>query len=123
MNNNIEISAVGVELNDETRDYIYKKIDGLRKFVDFKDENVSTDIRISRMVGQQRSGKVYRAEIGIIMSGKRIGARGDGSTVWEAIDLAKDAISKKISSYRGKRNSLFKKGSVKVKGFLKKFYR
>ena len=53
--------------------------------------------------------------------GKKFGVNAEGNSAYEAIDLVKDALIKKISRYKDKKISLVKKGGAKIKSFLKRF--
>ena len=117
---NIEINEIGTELGKSGEEYLMKKLESLRKFIDFDDEEVTTDIRISKETKSSRSGNIYKSEISIMTVGKKYGAKGEAEELYASIDAMKDAISKKISSYRGKKQSLFRKGGAKIKKMLKK---
>ena len=117
---NIKINAIGLELDEETKAYLMKKLESLRKFINFDDEEVTTDIRLSKETRSQRSGNLYKAEISIVTIGKKYGAKGEGDELLAAIDDMKDVISKKISSHKGKKQSLFRKGGIKIKKLLKR---
>ena len=117
---NIKINAIGIESTKEIEDYLMKKLESLEKFIDFDDEEVTTDIRISKETRSSRSGNLYKSEISIMTVGKKYGAKGEAEELYAAIDDMKDVISKKISSYKGKKQSLFKKGGAKIKKMLKR---
>ncbi len=121
MNDNIKITAVNIELTEEIKDYIYKKLGSLEKFINFEDPAVSVDIRLIREVRKQQTGKIYRIEISIMTPGKKFGVNSSGNSEYEAIDTVKDTLLRKISGYKEKKHSLVKKGGAKVKNFLKSF--
>jgi ribosomal subunit interface protein len=117
---NIKINAIGLELDKETKAYLMKKLESLKKFIDFDDEEVTANIRLNKETRSQHSGNLYRAEISIMTIGKKYGAKGEGGELLTAIDDMKDVILKKISSHKGKKQSLFRKGAVKIKQLLKR---
>ena len=117
---NIKINAIGVELDEKVEDYLMKKLESLRKFVDFNNDEVVTDIRLSKLTKSRRSGNLYRAEISIMTVGKKYGAKGEKDELYAAIDDMKDVISRKISSHKGRKQSLFKKGGMKIKKMLRR---
>lgn len=117
---NIKINAIGIELDEQAKDYIMKKLESLKKFINFDDEEVTTDIRISKPMRRRRTGNLHRAEISIMTVGKKFGAKAERKELYETIDVMKDSISKKISSYKGKKQNLFRKGGVKIKQLLKR---
>ena len=119
--NYIKINAVNIELTEEIKEYIYKKLKSLEKFINFEDPSVSGDVRLIKEVGRQQTGKIYKIEISIMTPGKKFGVNAEGNSAYEALDLVKDALIKKISRYKDKKISLVKKGGAKIKSFLKRF--
>ena len=117
---NIKINAIGVELDEEAKKYLIKKLDSLRKFIDLDDESVSVDVRISKSIRRHQSGNLYRVEASILTAGKKCGAKAEEDNLHATFDALKDAISQKISSSKGRKQSLFKKGGAKIKQLLKR---
>lgn len=117
---NITINTIGFELDEKIEEYLLKKLRSLKKFINFDDEEVVTDIRLSKETNSRRSGNLYRTEIGITTAGKKYGAKGEDEELFASIDAMKDAVSKKISSHKGKKQNLFRKGATKVKRMLRR---
>jgi len=117
---NIKINTIGVELDEKIEEYLSKKLESLRKFINFDDEEITTDIRLSKETRSRHSGNLYKTEISIMTVGKKYGAKGEDEELYASIDAMKDAISKKIASHRGKRQNLFRKGATKVKKMLRR---
>jgi len=117
---NIKINAIGLELDEQAKDYIMKKLESLKKFINFDDAETTTDIRISKPMRRRKSGNLHKAEISIMTVGKKYGAKAEKKELYETIDAMKDSISKKISSYKGRKQNLFRKGGMKIKQLLKK---
>ena len=117
---NIKINTIGVELDEKIEEYLLKKLRSLKKFIDFDDEEVITDIRLSKETKSRRSGNLYRSEISINTVGKKYGAKGEDEELYASIDAMKDAVSKKIASHKGKKQNLFRKGATKVKKMLRR---
>lgn len=120
MNNKIQLNAVNIELTEELKTYIDKKLDSIKKFIDFQDPEVTGDIRLIKDSGSQK-GKIYRVEMSFMTIGKKFGVSADGNSLYEAIDEAKDLVLRKASEYKDKKQSLIKRGGVQIKNFLKKF--
>ncbi len=123
MNNKIQLNAIDIELTDELKAYIDKKLVSLEKLIDFEDPEVTGDIRLIRELGGQKKGKIFRVEMSFMTVGKKFGVSADGNSLFEAIDEAKDLILRKISGYKDKKQSLIKKGGARIKIFLKRFSR
>ena len=123
MNNKIQLNAIDIELTDELKTYINKKLVSVEKLIDFKDPSVTGDIRLIRELGGQKKGKIFKVEMSFMTAGKKFGVNADGNSLYEAIDQAKDSVVRKISDYKDKKQSLIKRGGAQVKAFLKKFSR
>ena len=121
MNDNIQINSLNIELTEDLKAYIEKKLVSVEKFIDLSDPSVSGDIRLIKEVGKQQTGKIYKVEMSIMTPGKKYGVSADGNSAYEAIDLAKDSILRKISGYKDKKIGLVKKGGMKIKNFLRSF--
>lgn len=109
------------ELTLELKTYIEKKLRSIDKLIDLNSDGVTGDIRLNKDSQGQKSGKIYRVEISFTTPGKKYGANAEGNSWNEAIDLAKDAVTRKISENKDKKQNLLKKGGTQVKNFLKKF--
>ncbi|MCK5286022.1 MAG: ribosome-associated translation inhibitor RaiA [Candidatus Pacebacteria bacterium] len=123
MDNNIKINSIDVEITDELRSYINKKLKKISRFIDFSDPSVSVDIRLAKDSKGQSTGDFYRVELSIMTAGKKYGVNAHGESPYQAIDRVKDLIFRKISEHKDKKQNLFKKGGTKIKGFLRKFYK
>ncbi|MFH0845842.1 MAG: ribosome-associated translation inhibitor RaiA [Patescibacteria group bacterium] len=117
---NLKINAVNIEIDQEIRNYIDKKLASFEKFIDLNGDGVTIDIRVSRMVGEQRTGKIYNTEMSITTPGKKYGANAEGDTLYESLDLVKDAVLRKISGYKDKKIGFLKRGGAQIKSLLKK---
>lgn len=117
---NIKVTTINVMRDNAVTDYAKKKMESLDKFINPNDEGVSMDIRISKITDHHRAGKIYKAEASVMTSGKKFGAEAEADDLFAAVDKLKDIISRKMSSYKGKKRGLFKKGAAKIKQLLKK---
>lgn len=117
--NNIKITTDNIRRIEEVTNYAERKMKSLDKFIDSKDEGVSMDIRIRKITDHHRAGKIYKAEMSIMTSGKKFGAEVEADDLFVAIDELKDIILRKMSSYKGKKKGLFRKGAAKIKQLLR----
>ena len=116
---NIQVSVINIHRVEVAKEYAKEKMARLDKFINPQDEGVSMDIRISKTTDHHRSGKIYKAEASVMTSGKKFGAEVEADDLFVAIDELKDILSRKMSSYKGKKKGLFKKGAQKIKRLLK----
>lgn len=123
--NNIKINLNEADLTEELmtelREYIEKKLRSVDKLIALDSEGVTGDIRLNKDSQGQKTGKIYRVEMSFTTPGKKYGANAEGSSWYEAIDLTKDAVIRKISEHKDKKQNLIKRGGAQVKKFLRGF--
>lgn len=95
----IELLARHVELSDEVREYVDKKIGRLDRYLpDIK----ATRVELSH--GTQRSrGEVHRVQITTWVDATVLRAEEMEGDLFAAIDLASDKLHRQIERYRGRR--------------------
>lgn len=109
-----------MELTSAIENYFRDKINHLDNLVDINDESIECSARISKIAGNQ-SGDIFKAEISLHTAGKNYGAESEKDNLYAAIDDVVDMVGRKISSYKDKKRSLFKKGGQKFKELLRGF--
>ncbi len=112
--------SANFDLNKDVKLYIEKKINSINENFFLNEENVTCNFRIGKNSANHKSTKAFFAEATIETSKKAFGARADEETVEEAIDHLKDALIRKITSYKDKKTTFLKKSGRKTKELLKK---
>ncbi|MBU4480341.1 ribosome-associated translation inhibitor RaiA [Patescibacteria group bacterium] len=118
---NIKIKGLNIEMTEAIESYFKNKMDSLDKFLDPNDESIECDARISKIADNQ-SGDIFKAEVSIHTAGKNFGAVSEKDNLYSAIDDVQYAVTRKITSYKDKKRSIFKRGATEFKRLLKKFY-
>ncbi|HVZ75908.1 MAG TPA: ribosome-associated translation inhibitor RaiA [Candidatus Paceibacterota bacterium] len=116
---NYNIKGTGLEVSDEIRLYVERKLSGLDKLVRDAD-SARADVEVEYSVGQE---KKYRAEV-MLHSPKlaqplRAEARGDA--LHEAIDLVEGELFHELARQKKKRMHLIRRGAGKIKDILRGF--
>lgn len=114
---NVHIKALNIELTDAIENYFREKLNNLDNLIDSGDESVDCNARVSK-IAENRSGDIFRAEVNLHTAGKNFGAVADKQDTYVAIDEVVDRVGRKISDYKNKRRSLFKRGAQKIKQLL-----
>ena len=116
---NISIKSTNIELTPAIKDYTEKRISGITKF---SGEDVVANIEIGKTTAHHKSGEFFRAEINIVTTlGKQFRAVSEKSDLYEAIDDVRNEIVREISSDKGKKEALWKRGARKVKNMMRGF--
>jgi putative sigma-54 modulation protein len=101
---NINIKAKKITLSDEIKDYIQKKMDMLEKYLG-DISVIHCDFEVELSVGDQNSGKIYRAEANIDVPGELLRVDKAEEDLYKAIDKVKDHLEMVIKKYKGKKLS------------------
>jgi putative sigma-54 modulation protein len=117
---NIKITSKNFDLTPAIDDYINKKVTTLEKFID-ANEGILCEVEIGRTTNHHKSGDIFRAEVNITSPGnKQIYAVAEEADLYAAIDIVRDEAEREIVSVKNKRNTLFRRGSARVKNLLKR---
>lgn len=108
----INIKSTGIELTSQIKDYVNKRVNGLEKFIHYKDESVQAWVEVGKTTQHHQTGDVFRAEIQIRIPHNEKGARAEatGGDLFAAIDKAHDEIKLELEKIKDKKVSLARKG-------------
>jgi ribosomal subunit interface protein len=114
-----KIKATGaVVLSDEIRDYVEEKMHKIEKVIDKSDTTVLAEIELAT-TGGSRSGEQYRAEINLTYKGGFARAEATRDNLKNAIDEAVEEVRGEVHKHVTKHRDLARRGSSKVKDFLR----
>lgn len=113
------IKATNIELTDSVREYVFKKIELIEKYIEAGDTSAMCDVEVGKISMHHKTGDVFKAEINLRVHGTYIYAVAEKDTLNSALDEVKDEIIKSLTSYREKRKSLVRRGGAMVKAMLK----
>lgn len=115
------VRATGIELTPATRDYIDKKIEALRKFVEEDDTSASIDVEIGKTTEHHKLGNVFRAEFNFMHGGKMFRAAAEEEDLHAAIDIVKDELAEQLRSDKERKRTLWRRGASIVKELTRGF--
>jgi ribosomal subunit interface protein len=98
------LKITNVDLDDEIRDRLNAKLVSLEKLLDPNDESVQLDIELEKTTDHHRTGKIFRAEINLHISGKVFRIEATEDSFSRSIDEAKDRVVRQINDFKNKRN-------------------
>jgi putative sigma-54 modulation protein len=101
---NVNIKATKLELTNELRDYIEKKMNMLEKYL-VNVQVINCDFEVELESGKGHSGKIYRAEVNLDVPGELLRVEKNAEELYKAIDKVKDHLDMIIKKYKEKKAS------------------
>lgn len=117
---NIKILATRIELTQDLREHIEKKLESADKLMDPADTTVLYEVEIGRTTDHHEKGDVYKAEVHIRKKGGNIYATAYAEDVLSAMDKVKDDITHALASDKEKKETMLRKGQMQIKKLLKR---
>ena len=115
----INEKGTNMQITPEIRDYLYKKIEHIQKFLDPGDESVLCDVELGKTTKHHKTGEVFRTEINLHIAGRNLRAVSEMDELFASIDLAKDEMVRELQSNKDKKVSLLRRGGAKIKNLIK----
>lgn len=116
---NTNIKPVNMVLENDIYEYIDKKLKHLERFITIYGDDIFIQVEVGKTTNHHRLGNIFRAEINVSVSGKSFRAVSEKEDLKSAIDDVEKELQQELVSYKDKQKTLFKKGAIKVKEFLK----
>ncbi len=113
---NYNIKGTGVEVSDELRNYVEKRLAGAEKFLK-GDTTAHTNVELEHRV--HREGDPNRAEFTLSVGGEVYRAESWGETLHAAIDVAVGELVRELGRDKKKRIHIVRRGAHRMKEFLR----
>lgn len=98
---NIKIKSTRLELTPAIRDYFQAKMDMIEKYLG-EVKVLNCDVEISKAVGGQHKGDIFRAEVNLEVPNKLLRVEKTESDLYKAIDKVKDHLELVIKKHKEK---------------------
>jgi len=118
----INLKGTGVEVTPEITAYLYKRLEGIEKFLPDEGRALIADVELARTTRHHQTGDIFRAEINLLMGSRSFRAVAEEMDLHSAIDRMKDEITRELSSYKEKKISYLRRGGQKLKQLIRRFY-
>lgn len=118
----VNIKATEITLIDSLRGYLDKKLKSLRKLINLDDPAVMIDVEVGRTTRHHHSGEIFFAEMNIHRGKESFRAVSYGENLHAAIDEMHDAIARELTSHKGKKLSVLRRGGLLAKALLRGGY-
>lgn len=113
------IKTTNIKFTPEISDYLDKRLSHIEKLIDPNDTSVMCDVEIGQTTKHHQTGNIFKAEINLHIAGKQFRAEAEESTIFNAIDRAKDEIVRELRRFKSKRLRLLKRGGAKIKNLMR----
>jgi len=111
------IKGTGLDISDEIRSYVEKKLSASEKFV--QDAPAHVDVELQYIPNQE--SKKYRAEFTLALGGDVHRVEAHGDTLHEAVDIAAGELARDLSQVKKKRQHIFRRSAMRVKEYIRGF--
>lgn len=115
---NINIKTTAISLTSAISDYTNKRMEKIQTLLS-DDPSVKLDIELAKTTSHHQKGEIFRAEIHIVGANKNIYASSEESDLYTAIDIVRDQVVSELTSEKGKRITMLRRGGAKVKNIIK----
>ena len=115
----INEKGINMKITAEIKDYLYKKLAHIEKFLDPKDESVLCEVELGKISRHHKNGDVFKTEINLHIAGKNFIAESEMDELFASIDMAKDEMVRELQVNKDKKVSMTKKGGAKIKDIIK----
>jgi putative sigma-54 modulation protein len=115
----INEKGVNMQITADIKDYLYKKLAHLDKFIDPADSSVLCEVELGKTTNHHNKGDVYKTKINLHIAGKNLQAVSEMDDIFASIDIAKDEMAREIQSNKDKKVSMMKRGGAKIKNIIK----
>lgn len=116
---NLKLHFTDIMDEQDAQAYAEKRLTSLEKFIKQDKDSIKWNLRLSR---DEHGATAHRftAEASLHSSKKNFGATAHAASLYAAIDELKDEMQKKMSRFKDKKMTLFKRGAREAKRLLRK---
>ncbi|MCF7834172.1 MAG: ribosome-associated translation inhibitor RaiA [Candidatus Pacebacteria bacterium] len=118
----INLQGKNIELTDQIKDYVLKRVTNLEKLLQGS-EDVQSEAVVVFEVGKNtqhhKAGDVFHADCYVDINGDRFYSSADEEDLYTAVDKVRESLFKEISRNKGRKQTLFKRGAMSVKKMMK----
>lgn len=111
-----------IELTDAIKDHVLKRVTNLEKLLSGIEEvggEVSVAFEVGKSTNHHKSGEIFHASCLIKIDGKEFYGSADKEDLYQAIDEVKESLFREIKRYKGRQQTLFRRGATSIKKMMK----
>jgi putative sigma-54 modulation protein len=107
---NISIKGTNLTLTPSVKQYVKEKVGNLEKYIG----TIEAKVELERDKHHQ-SGKVFRAEVMLVLNGKLMRGVAEAEDIYAAIDLVVPKLKEQIGKFKDKKQTLTRRGARAAK--------
>lgn len=112
----ISTKSTNYTITPQIETLLDQKFGALEKFLEGKSD-VRCEVELEK-IGDQHTGKIYRAEVTVYAEGKIFRAETSEESMESAIDIIRDELKRELQKDNEKQHSLMKRGGQKLKEMM-----
>jgi putative sigma-54 modulation protein len=110
------IKSKDLEISEDLKVYIEKKIGKLEKF--FENINpglIEATVEFGKAAGNQKQGEIFEARVNLTIPGKLFRLEKKMDNLYSLVDDVQDELETEIHKFKTKKETLFKRGARSIK--------
>ena len=111
-----------VSLTPAIEEYIAKKSAAFEKYINPSDTSASLYVEVGKVTEHHKQGDIFRAEFNLHIAGRQLRSEAEAPDLNTAIDQAKDELVEELRTTKDKEETMFRKGSRKIKDIVRNIY-
>lgn len=115
----VNVQAQGITLTPDIYEYLDKKLASIDKHL-HGDESAIAHVEVGKETNHHKTGNFFEARMTLRVGGREFVASARGESVYAAIDVLKDEISRELSAYKDKQVTMLKKGGRALKNIFRR---
>lgn len=116
---NLILKVTNITLTPSLNQYVEKTLGSLAKLVQNMGEAVEMRVEVGRSTFHHRKGEVFFAEANLKIGKTVLRSRAESLTVQAAIDEARDELRNELYKFKGRRETIFRRGARSLAHLLK----
>mgnify|MGYP001608886263 FL=1 len=116
---NLIVKATNIVLTPSISEYLENSLGSLDKLVRNMGEAVETRVEVGRSTFHHKKGEVFFAEANLSIGGNLLRSKMESFSVQSAIDGVRDELRSEIYKFKGKRETVFRRGARSLAKMLK----
>jgi ribosomal subunit interface protein len=118
----INLQSKNIELTEEIKDYVLKRVTNLEKLlsnIETKKGEALVNFEVTRTTKHHKAGEIFHADCTINIAGQKFYGSSDHEDLFSAIDEVKNTLFNDIQKNKDRKQTLYKRGALSVKKMLK----
>ncbi|MEK9185323.1 MAG: ribosome-associated translation inhibitor RaiA [Patescibacteria group bacterium] len=115
----IVIKTTNFSLTPAIDSHIRNSLGMLKKIVQSFGDEIETRVEVGRTSFHHKKGDVFFAEVNLMLGKSKLRSCVESTDVYSAIDMVKDELKNEILRFKGKKETMFRRGARSVGKFFR----